>query len=183
MVQFEDGTNNEMLCYSPEIADGVFVGNSLHQPINNKILIPIMNTREESVTINNFKPDLEVYKEVTRRICDIRNTNETRLNEIIELIKIPSQLNTEEKSSILNICTQYSDLFQLPNDLLTHTEAINHEIPLFTDTAPINVRPCRLPEAQKTFIESQTKEMLDKNIIQTSKSPWNFPLLLFKRID
>lgn len=178
LVQFEVGTDKEMLCNSAEIADGVFVGNSLHQPLNNKILIPIMNTREESVTINNFNPNLEEYQGIINQFCDIRITDETRINTITQLIKIPSELNTEEKSSILEICSRYQDLFQLPNEFLSHTEAIKHEIPLFSDTAPINVRPYRLPQAQKEFIEKQTREMLDKNIIQYSKSPWNFPLLV-----
>jgi len=59
-----------------------------------------------------------------------------------------------------------------------------HEINRRADTAPVNVRPYRLPERHKTEVNWQTQEMLKNKIIRTSvngTSQWNAPLLVVPR--
>lgn len=58
---------------------------------------------------------------------------------------------------------------------------MTHQIPLYDNTAPINIRPYRLAEAHKVEINKQIKEMLDEEIIVPSKSPWNAPLLVVSK--
>jgi len=55
---------------------------------------------------------------------------------------------------------------------------VAHEINTRADTAPVNVRPYRLPERHKTEVNRQTQEMLKNKIIRTSVSQWNAPLLV-----
>jgi hypothetical protein len=42
-----------------EIADGIFVAETISKPKNDFILVKILNTREEDVTINNFQPNIQ----------------------------------------------------------------------------------------------------------------------------
>ncbi|VVC35231.1 Hypothetical protein CINCED_3A012227 [Cinara cedri] len=54
-------------------------------------------------------------------------------------------LNTEEKSSLLTICNQYSDLFLLEGDKITATTAVAHEIRTPDAVRPMHDKPYRLP--------------------------------------
>jgi len=53
-----------------------------------------------------------------------------------------------------------------------------HEINTRADAAPVNVRPYRLPERHKLEVNRQITEMLQSEIIRTSISQWNAPLLV-----
>jgi len=87
-------------------------------------------------------------------------------------------LNSEEKRAIKGICEDYQDIFHLEGEPLTNTATVAHEINTRADTAPVNVRPYRLPEKHKTEVNRQTQEMLKNKIIRTSVSQWNAPLLV-----
>jgi len=87
-------------------------------------------------------------------------------------------LNSEEKQAIRRICEDYQDTFHLEGEPLTSTATVAHEINTRADTAPVNVRPYRLPERHKTEVNRQTQEMLRNKIIRTSVSQWNAPLLV-----
>lgn len=43
---------------------------------------------------------------------------------------------------------------------------------------PIFVKPYRLPEAQKSEVKQQIDKMLDEEIIEHSRSPYNAPILI-----
>jgi len=72
-----------------------------------------------------------------------------------------SHLNQEKKKALINICTEFSDVFHLEGDPLTHTTKIEHEIITKTNSSIINVRPYRLLEKHKIEINHQIKEMLN----------------------
>jgi len=76
------------------------------------------------------------------------------------------------------MCTEFSDVFHLEEDPLIHTTKIQHEIITKTNSCSVNVRPCRLPEKHKIEVNRQIKEMLIQEIIRSSISQWNAPLLV-----
>jgi len=107
----------------------------------------------------------------------------SREEKIKNLLRI-KHLNSEERKALINICTEYSDVFHLEGDPLTHTTKIEHEIITKTNSSSVNVRPYRLPEKHKTEVNRQIKEMLKHEIIRPSISQWNAPLLVVpKKID
>jgi hypothetical protein len=73
-------------------------------------------------------------------------------------------LNSEERKILQSTCLDYPDIFYLPGDKLSSTNAARHSIPLVPGTTPINTRPYRLPEAQKAEIEGQVHKLLEKSI-------------------
>jgi hypothetical protein len=56
-------------------------------------------------------------------------------------------LNSEEKKSLHELCFDYQDVFFLPGDKLSCTNAARHSIQLEPGVTPINTRPYRLPES------------------------------------
>ena len=75
-------------------------------------------------------------------------------------------------------CAVYQDIFHLPGEMLTNTTAARHEIRMEQGVGPVNVKPYRLPEAQKQEIRRQVEELRRGGIITESNSPWNSPLLV-----
>ena len=69
----------------------------------------------------------------------------------------------------------YHDIFGLPGDLLPCTNLISPRM-ILKDQLPVNERQYRLPEAHRAEANTQVKEMLTKEIISDSDSPYNSPL-------
>ena len=61
---------------------------------------------------------------------------------------------------------------------MTYTPAVQHEINTRTDSAPVNIRPYRLPEKHKAEVNKQVNKMLEDGIIRPSASQWNAPILV-----
>jgi len=99
------------------------------------------------------------------------------MTEISQIIQT-DHLNHEERASLLRVCRKYQDLFHLEGDPLPFITAIQHEIKVPEETAPVNIRPYRLPYAHRQVIIEQMGKMEKDNIIQPSDSPWNAPLVV-----
>jgi hypothetical protein len=81
------------------------------------------------------------------------------------------------------ICRDYHEIFYLPGDKLSCTNAIKHSINVVPGTSPINTKPYRLPEAQEAEIDIQIDKLLKDGVIEESNSPWNSPLLVVPKKD
>ena len=69
-----------------------------------------------------------------------------------------------------------------PSGLPPH-RSVDHRIHLVEGTNPINVRPYRYPQFQKTEMEKLIWEMLDQGIIVPSHSLFSSPVLLVRKKD
>ena len=75
---------------------------------------------------------------------------------------------------------EFADIFE-PVSGLPPSRPGDHTIPLLLGVQPFKLWPYRYNPAQKTEIESQIKEMLEKGLIQLSSSPFSSPALLVKK--
>lgn len=167
----------EMLCASQEVQPGVYIGNITVPSSQDEVVIPVVNANHKSVEIKNFNPHL-VPLSTFCKLNIANQTNNSRIKEIIECIQQDESLNHEERYSLFKIVEAFHDVFHLNGDVLTRTDIVKHNIPLLQDTAPINIRQYRLPESQRSEINSQIDKLLQNNINVPSSSPWNAPLLL-----
>jgi hypothetical protein len=93
-------------------------------------------------------------------------------------------LNAEERKLLVQTCIDYQDIFYLAGDKLSSTGATKHSINVEPGTGPINTRPYRLPETQKTEVEKQVKQLLQEGMIEESNYPWSSPILVVpKKMD
>lgn len=94
----------------------------------------------------------------------------------------PQTLLPHPIPAIEALLTQFQKLFQNPSTLPPPRQIVHH-INLLPNTAPINVRPYRYPQFQKSEIEKQVTELLSLGLIQPSTSPYSSPVLLVKKKD
>ncbi|KAG5863576.1 hypothetical protein JTB14_014371 [Gonioctena quinquepunctata] len=158
-----------MACLKQEISEGVYVGNCLMNPIDNFACISILNSTESSVKFESFNLITETLDNY-----GVLHINKDDID--YERIK---RVKSEERESILGICTEFNDLFFL-GDKLTYTNTVTHKIPT-KHSNPVHTRQHRLPHQQKLEIERQVEQMLKDDIISPSKSPYNSLLLLYPK--
>lgn len=145
---------------------------------NGKAFTTILNASEKLIKINKLNlyleeiPYLQCYHLAESSVNNFENSN--RLDVLQSNLRL-DHLNSEEKSELLNLCKSYSDIFFLPNDCLTHTETLQHEIKTTTST-PISTKIYRFPKVHETEVDNQINRMLNDNIIRPSSSPYNSPL-------
>ena len=184
---------NEGFILDQNISDTLLVANCfVRVKDNNRINISIINTSESSVTLNSNLNLVIISKSNSLVPKDAHSINYTncskeydtyyRTKSILDQLRI-SHLNSEEKDALFEICSEYSDIFHLPGELLTYTTAIKHEIKTNSDV-PIHTKSYRFPEVHKEEVRKQTNIMLEQGIIQPSNSPWSSPIWIVpKKLD
>lgn len=177
-LSFDLKPNGEYFCESLEIIEGIFLANSLIKIENNVAYTSIINATEKDYILKTNSVNIvsldsyDVFK-----LYDWDDSIENRLAKLESIIST-KHMNTEESTSILQICRDYNDVFLLEGDKLTSTDKITHSISTPPNVKPIYIKPYRLPEASKQDVNLELDKMLKDDIIKPSHSPWNFPLLI-----
>lgn len=164
--------------------DNVFIGEAVVRNMGNRCCVRAINATDSDVELDIEPQELEdfdyassdgfySYREDEPRI---RMTPEERYERVMEWIKT-THLNEEETNHVTEIIRENTDLFRLPGEFLPATDVVQHRIPT-VDDVPVFIKPYRYSPAQKEEIASQVKKLLDKQIIQPSKSPYNSPLVI-----
>ena len=90
----------------------------------------------------------------------------------------------EEKTLFdVPVVCEYSDVFLEELPWLPPNRDIEFAIDLMPGTTPIAKRPYRMLVEELVELKKQLKELLDKEYIQPSASPWGSPVLFVKKKD
>ncbi|KAJ0483369.1 putative nucleotidyltransferase, Ribonuclease H [Helianthus annuus] len=89
---------------------------------------------------------------------------------------------THADPNVTSLLENFQTLFDAPHTLPPNRPH-DHNIPLFNDNNPINVKPYRYPHFQKRIMTQLIGEMLNDGIIRPSQSPFSSPVLLVKKKD
>ena len=184
----------ECLVQNPEVKEGIILDQHICDKLlvansivkvknNNRINVSILNVSEKPISID---PNLSLTLiPITKNEICLSQPNANcyeRTNEVLKQLRT-SHLNSEESEILYDICSQYADIFHLPDDELTSTSAIKHEIKT-SSSQPINVKSYRFPEVHKDEVRTQIGKMLEQNIIKPSTSPWSSPIWIVpKKVD
>ena len=103
--------------------------------------------------------------------------------EPVKLDLSESQLNDAQKAQVVSLINEYRDVFVGSDGVIGRTDYIQHHIRTDPATQPIASKPYRVNYKNREVIEEQVNEMLEKNIIQPSASPWSAPVVLVPKPD
>lgn len=183
-IEIINSNITEGICPKYEILPGVFLCPSIVRvDRNNQALTSVLNTTEQIVKIKLVQINLDSLAdhENSTNIRSFQKTNtlpknyhSERLNKIRNLLRV-SHLNEEEKSALINLCSEFNHIFYLEGDQLTYTDICSHEIPV-SSSAPLHTKSYRYPIIHKEEVNKQISGMLEQNIIRPSSSPWNSPV-------
>ena len=177
----------EGLVEKAEIASGVYLADSLIKVNNVHIITSILNTREQEVELP--KPVVNVIElrdnnvgetvliGVTEQEKSRDGPRQSRGESVIAKLRT-DHLNSEEKKSIHELCFDYQDVFCLPGDKLSCTNAARHAIQLEPEVTPHKYTTLPTTRSQREEIDRQMKQLLEDGIIDKSHPPWNSPLLI-----
>lgn len=118
------------------------------RPVNGKVPVRVLNSRENPVVLKNFCPTTRKLTEFETRQLEEPKLKAEEARKIINLINL-SHLKGEEYDSLYRICLKYFDTFHDPDELLGVTNLYKENITLQKDCRPVYKKPYRLPHAQK----------------------------------
>lgn len=164
-----------MVVQSEEIQPGIFCGNTIIS--SNNPCIKFVNTTNQPVYINSFKPTLEPLRNYhiifkNKIDCSSKDRFNNRINEI-DMSNIPNYF----KNDFFKLIQSYADVFCLPNEALSTNNFYSQNINL-SDNVPVYIPNYKTIHSQGDEIQKQISKMLKENVIEPSVSPYNSPILL-----
>lgn len=179
--------NGEAILNFLQFFPGVRMPDAVVNCIDSFATTVIQNTTDSEMKITFTKP----FK-VTKLDSSPETINCNSLNPVYNLDQILEEnlsklrldhLNLEEKTLIIDLCTEYKDIFYCENVPLSFTNQVKHKIRTSNEDH-IYIRPYRQPMSQNLEIQKQVDKLLENKVITESHSPWSAPVhLVPKKLD
>ena len=145
-------------------------------------------TKDRSITIsivNSTNKFIKIHRHgLLARILGIQESNLKTINTVIQSKDQDNKIDLKNidvpdkyRSKIENLILKNQDLFASKDSELGHTDTVKMKIGTGTND-PIKIRPYRTPLKNRDIIDKAIDEMLDTNVIQRSRSPWSFPVVI-----
>ena len=119
--------------------------------------------------------NFDVGKVITTE--DVRNHS---IKSRIKTLQIGKRLDVKQRDLLITILQQNESAFQWDANEIGRTHLVEHCIPT-GNINPIQQRQYPIPSVARENMNSQVNEMLKKNFIRPSVSPWRSPVLLVKK--
>lgn len=162
---------------------GLLVARTLVNP--EKILFSIVNISNRPVRIKKHTTVASVHE------VDIVQSDSPEGEHVASVLPLHLQslyerscdkLSETEKCQLLQLLTEYQDIFVGPDGKFGRTNLVKHSMDT-GDSKPIKIPPRRLPYSQREIVENEIAKMLENDVIEPSESPWSAPLLLVAKKD
>ena len=102
------------------------------------------------------------------------------VNNILRLIEEDDRFTEQDKTQIKRMLQKHVKCFSKNKDDLGFCPLIKHEIDIKENVSPTQVYH-RLPLGLEERVDKEIENLLEKNIIRKSKSPWNSPIVVVKK--
>ena len=174
--------NSDLLVARAVVIPGETVPVRLLNPTGNSINlysgahIAVLSDFMEIVD-SQFKDETDVVA-----VSSVSDSNEDTLLETLMDIVKDTSLSSQHQDLLLTLLLDYSYVFVCSKDELGHTDFLQHEI-FIESAAPIRQRFKRLSPEKRAEMRTLLDDMLQKNLISPSKSPWAAPIVLVKKKD
>ena len=93
-----------------------------------------------------------------------------------------TDLNPEQLETVKQLIIKYKDIFSKDDFDIGRSTLVTHNIDT-GDAVPIKQAPRRLPPHRQKLVEDMTDELLARDLIQESQSPWSAPIVLARKHD
>jgi transposase InsO family protein len=107
---------------------------------------------------------------------------EERVKQLFEDCKFGEHLTSEQKLEVQAVLCEYLDVFSFPDEPIGRAVGVYHKINT-GDALPIRQRAHRVSPTERRIVQEKIEEMLKKDLIQPSESPWSSPILLIRQKD
>lgn len=154
--------------------------------VNNETRVPVrfMNLSQDPQTIykgTNIGQLCPVEKVLETTKATDHQTNWSReLETLSEVTKY--RLNQEQRKAVDKLLENYAFLFASSDNDLGRTNVVKHRIDT-GDARPIKQPPRRLPVHMREEADKLVDDMLRRNVIEPSSSPWASGVVLVKKKD
>uniref|UniRef100_A0A224Z164 Tick transposon n=1 Tax=Rhipicephalus zambeziensis TaxID=60191 RepID=A0A224Z164_9ACAR len=95
---------------------------------------------------------------------------------------IADNLTSVQRSLLLGLLQEFRSSFDVGQTSLGRTSAVTHRIDTGAQS-PLRQRPYRVSPAERRVINEQVDDMLRRDVIQPSDSPWASPIVLVAKKD
>ena len=188
-----DFINNKTYLFLPNMDKmfkrGVVIASAVVTPFNSEIPVRICNSTNEEITLYVKTRVGRMEECVTVGITEgnIRMTvgernNNTHLKLLKGQILKNVYLSRCEKQATCQLLEKYGHIFSKTKDDIGYCPYVKHEI-FVKDTQPIHDSMRRIPMGLEGQVDEMVDNMLNKNIIRPSESPWNAALVVVKKKD
>ena len=171
---------------------GVMVGKALVDVGKDYIPIRLLNTTSEPITIYKGTPagvvtpvageppvPVETKKEPEQKRCTEKMPDFLR-----PLCKDGSEnLSSEGKKKLAELLTKHQNAFASGPDDLGRTHLVQHEIRTPPDLRPLRQPARRFPFWKQTEAKEIVDDLLKRDLIEPSASPWAAPVVMVKKKD
>jgi len=93
------------------------------------------------------------------------------------------EVEEKEGTSIIPVVHEFEDVFPDEVPGLPPSREVEFSIDLVPGTGPMSMASYRMVPAELVELKSQIEELLGKQFIRPSTSPWGAPVLLVKKND
>jgi len=100
----------------------------------------------------------------------------------VKLFKMPENWTEAQLNLLKELLWKFREIFSLSNTDFGKTTLVEHEIDT-GDSEPIYVRPFRRSLAEEEEIKKEVQDMYEAGVIESSTSPWCFPVLRVPKKD
>eukprot|EP00731_Ephydatia_muelleri_P023718 Em0015g1301a len=172
---------------------GLMVAHAVVSPSGRSVPLRVLNPRKEAVVVKKGTriatmealekdppgdEDLNVH--AVSRDKDVPHDDQKALWEMVS--KIGDHLSVRDKEMLFSVLLDYADVFSLHPGNIGRTGEIKHHLDT-GDAQPIHQLPRRVPQARRLEVRKMLDEMLEKDVIQPSHSPWSSPIILVRKKD
>ena len=115
------------------------------------------------------------------RVRNIKETKTDRWSKLLpQMEKHLAEIPKDYRNKLLPLLEEYSDIFSLSKNDIGLTNLVEHEIDT-GNSRPIACSYRRIPFGLEDKVDDLIQELVDKNIIRPSESPWNAPLVVIPK--
>jgi len=184
------GLGKETLCLiEPEqkmyLEDGPIVAKTLVRG-EQQIPLRVMNLSNETQTVHpgthiataSQVTEVEPVALNVKRPCS-RNVP-AHLQDLYE--RTAEGLDPKQRKDVASLLKKYADVFSDGDSDIGRTGIIKHKIDT-GDSRPVKQPLRRVPMHMNSEVDSQIEQMLEKDVIQPSRSPWASGIVLVKKKD